>query len=309
MIRTNSKENSELGIRNWESKRGHSAFRIPHSQFSCWAVVFWAWFLTISTVAEAGLSVSPPRTVLQGKPNKTLTGYFTLTNSEEHPLQVRVEPEDWAGGIGGARGPVPWLKVKPTELTLRPGKPSRVKFTVRIPKDASGELRAQVFFTTQEVPDASSGEGAVSLRSRLGAIIYVVAEGTERIEGAVTKVQAFYAASTPGVARPDRLEVVMGIHNRSNTHVVPDGRVDLRNDKGEIVETVPLQSGWGLLPNEEDTYRAIKHGVHLKPGRYTFELTIVIGDDLRHPVEMTKTAEIVVEKTGALRLLASPATP
>jgi len=254
-------------------------------------------------VAEAGLSVSPPRTVLQGKPNKTLTGYFTLTNDGAHPLQVRVEPENWAGGIRGGRGPVPWLKVKPTTLTLRPGKPSRVKFTVRIPKDASGELRAQVFFTTQEVADASAGEGAVSLRSRLGAILYVVVEGTQRIEGAITKVQAFYAASTPGVKRPDRLEVVMGIQNRSNVHIVPDGHVDIRNDKGEIVETVPLQSGWGLLPNEEDTYRAIKHGVHLKPGPYTLELTIFIGGDLRHPVTVTKTATIEIDEAGKLRLI------
>src|SRR3990167_9538285 len=155
--------------------------------------------VTCHAVAEAGLSVSPPRTVLQGKPNKTLTGYFTLTNEGDTPLQVSVEPEDWARGIGGGRGPVPWLKVKPTALTLRPGKTSRIKFTVRIPKDASGELRAQVFFTSVEAGQTSDSEGAMSLRSRLGAIIYVVVEGTERIEGGITKVQAFYAASTPGV--------------------------------------------------------------------------------------------------------------
>jgi hypothetical protein len=202
---------------------------------------------------------------------------------------------------------VPWLKIKPTQLTLRPGKTSRVKFTVRIPKEASGELRAQVFFTTSETGEASAGETVVGLRSRLGAIIYVVAEGTERIDGGITKMQAFYAASTPGVKRPDRLEVVMGIHNRSNTHVVPEGRVDIRNDKGEIVETIPLQSGWGLLPSEEDTYRAIKHGVYLKPGRYMLEITIFIGGDLRHPVTITKTAEATIDNDGLLHLpIAAP---
>ena len=148
--------------------------------------------LSLVPDVEAGLSVSPPRTVLQGKPNKTLTGYFTLTNDGEHPLEVRVEPEDWAGGIGGGRGPVPWLKITPTQLMLRPGKTSRVKFTVRIPKDASGELRAQVFFTTTEAGEPSHSEGAMSLRSRLGAIIYVAVEGTEHIEGDITKVQALY---------------------------------------------------------------------------------------------------------------------
>jgi len=265
--------------------------------------------VTCHVVAEAGLSVSPPRVVLQGKPNKTLTGYFTVTNKGETPLDVRVEPEDWAGGIGGGRGPVPWLKVKPTALTLRPGKESRVKFTVRLPKDASGELRAQVFFTTSEAGEASAGEQAMSLRSRLGTIIYVAVEGTERVEGAITKVEAFYTASTPGVTQPDRLEVVMHVHNRGNAHIVPEGRVDIRNDKGEIVEHVQLQSGWGLLPNEEDAYHAIGHGVHLRPGRYALEMAIVVGGDLRHPVTITKTADAIVDDTGALRLLTSSATP
>lgn len=264
--------------------------------------------LLLVAEAEAGLSVSPPRTVLQGKPNKTLTGFFTLTNNGDGPLEVSIEPEDWAGGIGGGRGPVPWLQVKTKKLTLRPGKTSRVKFTVRIPKDASGELRAQVFFTTTEAGKASDSEGAVSLRSRLGAIIYVVAEGTERIEGGITKVQAFYSATTPGVSRPDRLEVVMGIHNRSNAHIVPEGKVTIRNEASEVVETVPLQSGWGLLPNEEDTYRAIGQGVHLRPGRYTLEITIDIGGDLRHPVTVTKTATIEVDQAGKLRLIDTPET-
>ncbi|MDP3703383.1 MAG: hypothetical protein Q8R78_03255 [Candidatus Omnitrophota bacterium] len=247
--------------------------------------------------------------MLQGKPNKTLTGFFTLTNNGDGPLEVSIEPEDWARGIGGERGPVPWLQVKPTKLTLRPGKPSRVKFTVRIPKETRGELRAQVFFTSVEVGKTSDSESAMSLRSRLGAIIYVVAEGTERIEGDITDVKAFYSATTPGVSRPDRLEVVMGIHNRSNAHIVPEGKVTIRNEASEVVETVPLQSGWGLLPNEEDRYRAIGQGVHLRPGRYTLEITIYIGGDLRHPVTVTKIAEAVVDDTGVLRLLTSPATP
>src|SRR3989338_4202903 len=308
MIYAQSKGNSEFGVWSSEWRSGYSAFRIPHSTFPGWAVLFWAWLLMVSTVEEAGLSVSPPRTVLQGKPNKTLTGFFTLTNNGDGLLEVSIEPEDWAGGIGGGRGPVPWLQVKTKKLALRPGKTSRVKFTVRIPKEASGELRAQVFFTSVEVGKASEGEGAMSLRSRLGAILYVIAEGTERIEGAITTVQVFYAPSTPGVKRPDRLEVVMGIHNRSNAHIVPEGKVTIRNEASEVVETVPLQSGWGLLPNEEDTYRAIGHGVHLRPGRYTLEITIDIGGDLRHPVTVTRTAEAVVDDTGALRLLTSPAT-
>src|SRR3989338_6904821 len=123
---------------------------IDFAKLSFWAVVTCHLLLvTCHAVAEAGLSVSPPRVVLKGKPNKTLTGFYTVTNQGDQPLQVIVEPEDWAQGFRGGRGPVPWLQVKTKQLTLRPGKQARVKFTVRIPKDAKGELRAQVFFTTR----------------------------------------------------------------------------------------------------------------------------------------------------------------
>ena len=208
---------------------------------------------------------------------------------------VVVEPEDWSRGLTGSRGPVNWLTVKPTKFTVRPRKSSKVKYTVRIPKEASGELRTQVFFTTQ------AGEG-IAMRTRLGAIIYVGIEGTERIEAGFTKVEVFYTASTPGITQPDRLEVVLRIHNAGNVHIVPEGEVIVRNEQGEQVAAVPMPPGWGLLPNEEDAYRAIGHGVHLKPGAYSLEARIVCGGDLRHPTTITKQVRAVVSESGQITL-------
>lgn len=264
--------------------------------FLCASVAF-LWFCG---VAEAGLSVSPTRVVLQGKPAEKKVGYFTLENQGHEPLQVIVEPEDWSGGIGGARGKVSWLTVKPTQLTLRPKKQARVKYTVRIPKDAVGELRTQVFFTME----GATVPGTMPMRSRLGTIIYVGIEGTEQIDAEITSVQGFYTASTPGIAQPNRLDLAIDIHNRSNTHIVPDGQVVIRSEKDQLtVATVRLQSGWGLLPNEQDTYHAIEHNVYLKPGRYTLEVSIFCGGDLRHPVTVTTTRKATVTDKGELRLL------
>ena len=252
--------------------------------------------LMAAPLARAAVSVSPPRVVLQAKPKETRVGFFTVENTGDEPLTIKVEPEDWSGGMGGKRGAVPWLRVKPTNLVLGKGKSARVKFTVRVPAGASGELRAQVFFTTE------SG-GGISMRSRLGAIIYVGVEGTERIEGSLTHTELFYTAATPGVATPDRLEVVMRIHNRGNAHIVPEGTIVLRDQEGRTVATIPLPPGWGLLPNEEDTYHAIGHGVHLKPGVYTVDITVECGNDLRHPKTITKTVRAEVGQKGIARVL------
>ena len=253
--------------------------------------------VTAGAPAAQALSISPPRTVHQTKPGKALTGFFTVTNDTDTPLKVKVEPEDWAQGLTGKRGAVPWLTVKPAKLMLRPGKEARVKYTIRVPKDASGELRAQVFFTSE------STERSVSMRSRLGAIIYVGVEGTERIDAEITTLEAFYTASTPGVAKPDRMDVVLGIQNRSNVHIIPGGRIRFRDAKDVVVETVTLQEGWGLLPNEEDRYHAIQHGVHLKPGTYSIDIAVECGNDLRHPKTITKTVRAEVSPQGTVRVL------
>ena len=262
--------------------------------------------VTCHSVAEAGLSVSPTRVVLQGKPSESKVGYFTLENQGHEPLKVIVEPEDWGSGIAGARGKVDWLTVKPTSFTLHAGKQKRVKYTVHIPKTASGELRTQVFFTME----SASAPGTMPTRSRLGTIIYVGIEGTEQIHAEISSVEGFYTASTPGIAQPDRLDLAIGIRNRSNVHIVPDGQVVVRDERDQLpVATIRLQSGWGLLPNEQDTYHAIESNVHLKPGAYTLDITIFCGGDLRHPVTVTKTLKATVNEKREFHLLEDPPPP
>ncbi len=278
------------------TQKSHRITEKTLTAFLCASVAL-LWFCG---VVEAGLSVSPTRVVLQGKPSAVLTGFFTLENQGHEPLRVLVEPEDWSGGIGGARGKVSWLTVKPMSFTLHAGKQKRVKYTVRVPKDASGELRTQVFFTVEDAPTP----GSMPMRSRLGTIIYVGIEGTEQISAEITSVQGFYTASTPGIAQPDRIDLAIGIQNHSNAHIVPEGQVVIRSEKDQLtVATVRLQSGWGLLPNEQDTYHAIEHNVHLKPGAYTLDITIFCGGDLRHPVTVTTTRKATVTDKGEFHLL------
>ena len=253
--------------------------------------------ISLADRAEA-LSVSPSRVVLRAKPKQTQVVFFTVQNEGGVPVEVRVEPEDWAQGIASARGQTAWLTVQPTRVLLKPGNASRVKCTVRTPQEASGELRAQLFFTTE------TGAGSSTMRSRLGAILYVAIQGTERLDAAITRVSAHYTPSTPGVERPDRLDVMLAIHNRSNAHIIPGGQVTVRDEAGQKVATVPLQKGWGLLPNEEDAYHAIGPGIYLKPGRYTLDIRVEYGEDLQQPMAVTKTVPVTINAQGQLQLLA-----
>lgn len=267
-----------------------------------WLMVAALAALVGSPGAQAGVTVSPARVVLRGKPSATLTGFFTVENPGQEPVDVTVEPEDWATGLHGPRGrPTGWLTVKPSRVRLKPGRGARIKFVVKIPKGASGELRSQVFFAAQIGTDSS-----MPLRSRLGSIVYVGIEDTERIAGQIRDLQAFYTASTPDVRRPDRLEVVLRIHNEGNAHIIPEGDVVVRDEAGVSRARVTFPEGWGLLPNQDDLYRAIGHGIHLPPGRYRLEATVRCGADLRQPIELTKSLDIELTDSFEVRSLQTP---
>lgn len=262
-----------------------------------WHVTIAALILTgMPNGVEAGLQVGPSRVVLEGRPGQSLKGSFAVRNDGEIPLRVDVEPEDWAGGMHGERAAPNWISVRPSQFTIKPGQERKVRYKIRVPKGASGELRTQVFFTTHT-------EGSVGLRSRLGVIIYVAIEGSVLIEGDVTAVKLFYKASTPEIARPDRFEIVINIQNLGTVHVVPRGRAVIRTMKGRLVAKIDLPSGWGLLPNEQDAYHAIGHGVHLRPGRYLLELTTIFGEDLGHSIPVLRAYEFVLTEDWQIQLL------
>ena len=203
----------------------------------------------------------------------------------------------------GERRPAEWVSVKPKRLTLRPGQTARVKYQIRVPRQASGELRAQMFFTTE------TRTGSMPMRSRLGTVIYVGVEGTERIEAAITRWSVSYTSGTPGAPRPDRLDVLVGIQNHGNAHIVPSGTILIDDEEGRRVATASWREGWGLLPREEDAYHAVEPGVHLKPGRYTMTLVVTVGGDLRKPVTITERRPALLDDRWQFELLPAETLP
>ena len=247
--------------------------------------------LSRAVAVEAALNVGPTRQVVLAKPGSVYRGFYDVTNVGGEPLLVNVEPENWAGGIRGDRAKVDWLTVKPNQLTITAGEQVRVRYTVWVPEDATGELRTQVFFTTTD-----TGGGGSQLKSRLGTIIYVTVVGTEQLDAAIRSMTFGYESTTEGVEKPDNLTVNLGIQNMSNVHIIPQGRVEVLNEEGNLAANIDVIGGWGLLPEEMDTYRAVGQGVYLKPGRYTLRAKILFGNDLNTPKEVVRDYPIIVSE-------------
>ncbi len=250
----------------------------------------------MAPVVQASVSVGPSRVVLKMNAGEKESGFYTVQNKGDAKLKVNVEPVDWAYGVEGEREPIDWLSVDPKEFVLKPGEEKKVRYRVKTNKSDTGEKRTQVFFVSQPLG------GESPLVSRLGTIVYVAIEGTEILEASIVGVKVDSLSSVPEVDKPDKLRFDVSILNLGNCHIVPEGRVVIKNDAGRSVDQIKITGGWGLLPQETHGYQALKAGIYLKPGDYTADVLIFYGGDLNKRRKAEKTVHFRVNEAGEAAL-------
>lgn len=267
-----------------------------------WLSLVSLYFLSLP-LAEAALSVAPSRVVLKLKAGERETGFYTVQNRGDAKLSVKVQPVDWSYGIHGKRETVEWFTVDPKEFVLKPGEEAKVRYRVKTSKSDEGENRTQVFFISEPIG------GESPLVTRLGTIVYVAIDGTERLEASITDVRVDSLNGVEEVEKPDKLRFHIDILNLGNAHVVPEGRVVIYDDEENRVEHIKLTGGWGLLPQETHTYQALKSGVYLKPGNYTAKIFIFYGGDLNRQREIETSVHFKVDETGHAERYTPEKTP
>lgn len=185
--------------------------------------------------AAAGVcsfEVSPLTVELQMTPGRAYTGTIQIANTSEEPEHIHAYCQDWtlkpdgvvvflpAGKLPGSASP--WVQLVPTELDLEPGQTQQVRYTVRVPAEASGEARTAVIFEA-EVMELSAPEGPSRLVPRIGTIMYVEC-----------------GPKSPARARALRLEIdrsggVLAIENLGASHLRFKGYLEVRDERGVLV--------------------------------------------------------------------------
>lgn len=228
-------------------------------------------FLNLSPfLLYAGIGVKPTVTELSLSPGKRRAGTFTVLNDGDKAVKVKVELEDWRRKEEGVEVDS-WLKVKPLEFELGPGKTKKVKYKIEIPQEAEGELVAMVFFGSL----APAG-GGVGIKMRFGVSIYVAIKGTEVVEANIEKLDA----KNYGSESPENYGINFGvtIENMGNVHIRPKGRVTVEDEEGNRIKELEVFHGFPVFPQAKRTFPAIwKRGV-LPPGEYKAKATISYGE-------------------------------
>jgi len=246
-----------------------------------------AWTLGMMHLATGvGLSgvcaieISPLTMELSIGPGRTYTGTINLTNDGKNPEHIRVFCQDWALKPDGvvvfaAAGRLPgsasgWVQVTPTEFDVAPGKTQPVRYTVRVPEDASGESRTVILFEAGaqklNLPGAPS-----ALIPRVGTILYVQVGQAPAVQA---KVTGFELGPEGGY---------LTIENQGAGHLRFTGRYEIRSaDKpstqttGKLVRSGEL-AGFVMLPAPFNSHRmAVPKEVLSGLGTGEYEVTMLL---------------------------------
>lgn len=217
--------------------------------------------------AWAGLRVGPSVIERVVPPGSMAVGTYQVTNTGESPIQVRVEFEDWMAVLFGKRSEIPveeWLQLEPSQFELKPGETKEIQYRVRTPGGLRGEKVAQVFFSV---------ETAKGVRSKLGLIFFLTAQGTEKLEADIEKATF---EVVPAEGGGDELNASIRFRNSSNVHIRPQGALVILRGK-EKQQEILIREVPGVYPDTRYDFSYRYPLEKLRPGEYTVRLRLDYG--------------------------------
>jgi hypothetical protein len=213
------------------------------------------------------------------------SGVLMLINDSAAPVRVRAELLDFM--VDASQTPQfepslasengfscrEWLSVNPMETELGPGKQQAIRYTIRIPQDASSPRSYHCAAGLSTLPTAGQlGGNGIRTAVRVVSAFYVVV-GNPAVEGGFKEMKLVRLGNDQKSNWFG--EVVM--QNFSYMHFRPIGDLSILDADGKVVETVqfvPLP----VLPKREQRL-LVPFKSDLAPGKYTLRARVDIGNN------------------------------
>lgn len=210
-------------------------------------VLFAALLGWITTAAAQGtVGVDPVARLFTSAPGQTITQVLNIYNPNPTGLRLRVAAylSDMNISEVGETTYLPagtlkeslaaWTTFNPAELDLGPQETKQVRYTVQVPADATpGTHWAMLMFEGQD-PNPVPGKTLATFRLRVAHTMYVNVQPT-RLQGEITGI-----FENPPKKDTDYYQMGVQYANTGNAATGVQGRVELRDTKGELVATLPI---------------------------------------------------------------------
>ncbi len=157
-----------------------------------------------------------------------------------------------------------WAAIRPREFDMSPNTTEQVELSLSVPDDKSlsGEYAGVVFFQTRP----QRGSHGVAFSARVATKLYITIQGTEKVDGAITKMTSTKA--------PSGQMYRVTFKNTGNAHVYCRGQLIVQKD-GAVVYQVPLPDN--LLVERGGTRMIQAVGKPLPAGNYQAIATVDYG--------------------------------
>lgn len=167
------------------------------------------------------------------------------------------------------RSAVDWIDVDANEFSLEPGERRRVSFSVSAPRGIEGTHWAAIYVKSEPTSRDQEGTTIVAIK-RFAVKVYVTPPGTVEEEAFVTD----FSAITRSIPRFE-----LTLENDGNEELEISGELRLRDDTGEVVDTIEINS-FKLLPGYKRKLKIEgKEATNLSPGQYNALAVLDYGGD------------------------------
>lgn len=208
--------------------------------------------LLASASLQADFSVSPLLLNFQVPPGEESTQWVDVTNAGKKQLSVELYAKDFSMNTLGReselepgsheRGCAQWLQLAPSRpITLQPGETKKVRVSLRAPKDSDGLYYSKLYVSETSEPESMTGQQGgvrmtVFMKQRWEVRVHQEVPNTLKREGVLTDMQI------ERVDESQALRVKIAFDNRGNSLLRCEGRIEIRDNDGNTISTLPLGS-------------------------------------------------------------------
>lgn len=237
--------------------------------------------------------VGPTRFVLEMAPGEERTIKIEILSrgGEEHSYSLSVEDfsSDETGNdiamYGGKDGPFSsraWVIPGVSKINLKHGERATLPVTIRIPANAAiGDHYSTVLFQR----DPNGVQPGFNIVARVGVLLLITVKGQVIREGGL---KSFGTESPFYWKLPAMLD--LRYQNTGTVHLVPTGRVEIRNIFGILVDEIPVKD-WYVLRNSTRG-RTITWQPGFALGYY--KATLTVNASANHDTETLTTSFWVI---------------
>lgn len=257
-----------------------------------------AFFLTVSLiilfpVVSQAYNVTPMIIELSGESGETYTGSFEVDNSGGNAVEpIRIYMEDWDRSPDGEfvnmmagsleRSCSSWLSLSPTQVDVPLHGMVEIKYTLRVPKNASGSYWTYIMVEGVSKPtEPPSGKEHVQVfigaKIRYAVRFVVNITAGSRTEGEISEISIAPTAKNDEISAVKELQVKIVFNNKGNTFVKPVGFLEIKSIDGETVLKKDIEQFY-VFPNRDKWIIALLDKT-LPPGEYVAFAVLDYGGD------------------------------